>query len=104
MNSDDAELSRALDEARRRLAELESVDAYRRVQLSSAHHTLDLLKRHRHRGRVPMWEEAPRAAFRLLALSLGSAALIAGASALDSTLGGAAIVLSFALLIIEGAR
>jgi hypothetical protein len=51
-----------------------------------------------------MWEEAPRAAFRLLALSLGSAALIAGASALDATLGGAAIVLSFALLIIEGAR
>jgi len=104
VNSDDVELSRTLDEARRHLAELEALDSHRRAQLAKAHHTLDLLKRHRHRGRVPMWEEAPRAAFRLLALSLGSAALTAGASALDSTLGGAAIVLSFALLIIEGAR
>ena len=51
-----------------------------------------------------MWEGAQRGALRMVVLAAGCAALITGASALDETLGGVAIVVSMGLLVLEGMR
>ena len=51
-----------------------------------------------------MWEGAQRAALRMVVLAAGCVALITGATALDSTLGGASIVVTLGVLAVEGMR
>ncbi len=103
MTDDDA-LEVTLRETEDRLAWLEAEDATRRAAHQQAQATLRLISRHRQRGRVPMWEAAQRAALRMAVLAAGCVLIVAGATALDGTLGGAAIVLSFGVLVFEGSR
>jgi len=53
---------------------------------------------------VPMWEAAQRGALRMVVLGVGCIALITGATALDGTFGGVAIVVSMGVLVLEGMR
>jgi hypothetical protein len=101
---DEVALEAALREARERVAWLEATSAARREAFMHGQRTLDQLRKRRHRGDVPMWEGAQRAAFRTLVLAVGCVLVISGAATLDATAGGVAIVASFAVLLVEALR
>lgn len=104
MADDERDLEAALRAAKTLLAEREAEDAALQARLGHARRVLEELSRHRKRGRVDMLDSAQRGAVRTVLLAVGSATLIAGATALDASLGGAAIVASFAVLVFEGVR
>ncbi len=90
-----------------RVAALEADLAPRQHAEADARHLLGQLTKRRQRVQqrgVPMWEGAQRGALRMVVLAAGCVALIAGATALDETLGGVAIVTSMGLLVLEGMR
>jgi len=72
--------------------------------VTDAQKTLQSIKRRRQRGQLSLLDPAQRAAVRLVVLSVGCMLLITGATALDSTAGGAAIVLTFGVLVFEGSK
>jgi hypothetical protein len=84
----------------RREADLAHLDALVR----DARDQLALISRHRRRGTVALWDSAQRGALRTVVLAVACVAVVCGASVLDPTLGGAAIVLAFAVLSFEGVR
>lgn len=90
-----------------RVSALEASVASRQTAEAEALRLLGQLTRRRQRAQqrgVPMWEGAQRGALRMVVLAAGCAALITGATALDETLGGVAIVTSMGLLVLEGMR
>lgn len=100
-------LDNALRDAQTRLAELEAQTAPRQVAEADARLLLGKLIKRRQRVQqrgMPMWEGAQRAALRMVVLAIGCAALIAGATALDGTLGGVSIVVAMGALVVEGMR
>lgn len=103
MNDDDA-LRHTLHQTLERLAWAEADDAARRKALDDAQQSLRLIRQHRNRGRVPMWESAQRAGLRTVVLALGCVLVVAGAMSLDSTAGGVAIVGVFVVMAVEGSR
>lgn len=98
------EVSQALEETSRKVEALEAEDLARREAVQRARTQLDIIRRHRRSGRVPMWEAAQRAAARTGLLAVGCVLVIAGAMSLDGSLGAGAVVLAFAVLALEGAR
>jgi type VI protein secretion system component VasF len=105
MNQRDEEnVEQLLRETRTRLQRLEETEQLRIEAFSRARKTLERIRKRRNRGGVPMWEAAQRAALRIVVLALGCVLLITGANTLDATFGGAAIVASFAVLLVEGLR
>ena len=102
-----SEVDDALQVANDRVATLEAQLAPRKGAEAEARVLLGKLTKRRQRVQqrgVPMWEAAQRGALRMVVLALGCTALITGGMALDGTLGGAAIVISMALLVFEGMR
>jgi hypothetical protein len=102
-----SELDDALRDAQDRVAALEAQLAPRQVAENEARALLGKLIKRRQRVQqrgVPMWEAAQRGALRMVVLAVGCSALITGATALDGTLGGVAIVISMGLLVVEGMR
>jgi hypothetical protein len=102
-----SELDDALREAQDQLAGLEVHRAPRQRAEAEARALVGKLIKRRQRVQqrgVPMWEAAQRAGLRMLVLAIGCAALITGATALDGTLGGVAIVVAMGLLVLEGMR
>lgn len=97
----------ALRDTEARFATLEAQLAPRETAAQEARVLLSGLVKRRQsvqqRG-VPMWEAAQRAALRMVVVALGCVGLITGASALDGTFGGVAIVVSMGVLVIEGMR
>lgn len=104
MADDERDLEDALRAARALLDEREAEEAVLQARLAHARAVLEVLSRHRKRGRVVALDSAQRGAVRTVVLAVGCAALIAGASVLDASLGGAAIVVSFGVLVFEGVR
>ena len=97
----------ALQDAQARVEELESQLAPRQSAEVGARALLSKLIKRRQRVQqrgVPMWESAQRAALRMVVLAVGCIALITGATALDATFGGVAIVVSMGVLVLEGMR
>jgi hypothetical protein len=97
----------ALRDAEARVASLEAQLAPRELAAKEARALLSKLIKRRQRVQqrgVPMWEAAQRAAFRMVVVAVGCVGLITGASALDGTFGGVAIVVSMGVLVIEGMR
>ena len=104
---DEAALAAALRDVEERVAWLEAQTSPRQAAESAARALLGKLIKRRQRVQqrgVPMWEGAQRAALRMVVLAAGCAALITGATALDSTLGGASIVVTLGVLALEGMR
>ena len=102
-----SELDEALRAARDQLAELEAHRAPRERAEAEARLLLGKLIKRRQRVQqrgVPMWEGAQRAGLRMVVLAIGCVALITGATALDETLGGVAIMVAMGLLTLEGMR
>lgn len=98
------ELDETLRSVRAQLELREAEEAQLEVLVREARAALVLISSHRRRGRVKLWDAAQRGALRTVVLALGCVALVCGASVLDSTLGGAAIVASFGVLLFEGVR
>ena len=106
MNTPD-ELSDALSDAEARVAALEAFHEPRARAIDQARTLVTEVVKRRNRVQqrgVPMWEGAQRAALRMVVLAAGCVALITGATALDSTLGGASIVVTLGVLAVEGMR
>ena len=102
-----AALAATLRDVHERLAWLEAQTTPRRRAQEGARALLGKLIKRRQRVQqrgVPMWEGAQRAALRMVVLAVGCVALITGATALDSTLGGASIVVTLGVLAVEGMR
>ena len=100
-------LEQTLRQAQAQRAWLQAQAAPRQDAESRGRELLGTLTRRRQRAQqqgVPMWEGAQRAALRMVVLGLGCIALITGASALDGTAGGVAIVISLGVLGLEGLR
>ena len=100
-------LEDALRQAQARVAGLEAQRAPLTSAEDRARKLLTVLIKRRQRAQqygVPTWDGAQRAALRMVLLGIGCIALITGASAFDSGLGGVAMVVSLALLGIEGTR
>lgn len=100
-------LDDALRDAEARVAWLEAQQAPRHAADSKARALLAKLIKRRQRAQqrgVPMWEGDQRDALRMVVLGLGCIALITGATALDATFGGVAIVVSMGVLVLEGMR
>lgn len=87
-----------------RLTRLEEAEQQRVEAFALAQKTLERIRRRRHRGTVPMWEAAQRAALRTVILAVGCVLLISGAATIDGTFGGVAIVASFVILMVEAIR
>ncbi|MFT3712584.1 MAG: hypothetical protein QM817_33465 [Archangium sp.] len=102
--ADEENVEQLLRETRDRLLRLEEKEQRRVTAFASARQTLERIHKRRTRGNVPMWEAAQRAALRIVVLAVGCVLLITGANTLDATFGGAAIVASFAVLLVEGLR
>ena len=103
MNDEEA-VEQTLRETEARLAWLEAETSERSKLVADAQKTLQLIKRRRQRGQFSLLDPAQRAAVRLVILSVGCVLLITGATSLDSTAGGAAIVLTFGVLVFEGSK
>lgn len=100
-------LEETLRRAQEQLAWLEAQAAPLQAAQARGQELLGQLIKRRQRAQqrgVPMWEGAQRAALRMVVLGVGCSALITGASALDGTLGGVAIVVSLGVLGLEGIR
>jgi hypothetical protein len=106
-DDDLAALAAALREVEERVAWLEAQTTPRQAAEVAGRTLLGKLIKRRQRVQqrgVPMWESAQRAALRMVVLAVGCVALITGATALDSTLGGASIVVTLGVLAVEGMR
>ena len=107
MKEEPETLEETLRQAQAQVAWLESQRAPLQSAEERARALLTQLIKRRQRAQqygVPSWDGAQRAALRMVLLGFGCSALIAGASAFDSGLGGVAMVVSLALLGIEGTR
>jgi hypothetical protein len=102
--NDEEDLEQTLRETEARLAWLEAEAAERSRLVTDTQKTLQLIKRRRQRRQFSLLDPAQRAAIRLVILSVGCVLLITGSTALDSTAGGAAIVLTFGVLVFEGSK
>jgi hypothetical protein len=102
--ADDQVVLETLRQTEERVAALESSSGALQAALTEAQTTLSALKRRRQRGLASSWDPAQRAALRLVLMSLGCVSTITGAMSLDETLGAAAIVLSFGVLVFEGSK
>jgi sRNA-binding protein len=102
-NADDAHVAQLLAETTARLQRLEATQRARSEAAAAAQRTLEAIRKQRHRA-VPMWEAAQRAALRTVVLAVGCVMLITGAAIIDATFGGAAIIASLAILLVEGLR
>ena len=100
---DDEVLTAALRDVEERIAWLEAQTNPRQAARALLGKLIKRRQRVQQRG-VPMWEGAQRAALRMVVLAAGCVALITGATALDSTLGGASIVVTLGVLAVEGMR
>ena len=100
-------LEDALRQAQAQVAWLEAQRAPLQSAEDRARKLLTLLIKRSQRAQqygVPSWDGAQRAALRMVLRGFGCIALISGASAIDSGLGGVAMVVALALLGIEGTR
>ncbi|MFZ5444741.1 MAG: hypothetical protein ACOZQL_32410 [Myxococcota bacterium] len=104
MASDERDLQEVLRQARATLEQREQDEAVIQRRVSDARQVLELLARHRRRGKVAMLDSAQRGAVRLVVLAFGCVAMISGAFILDGSLGAGAIVASFGVLAFEGVR
>ena len=104
MTPDDDALEATLHETRERVAWREADDGSRHEALREAQRTLEAIRRHRHRGQLPLWDPAQRAAARTVLLSVGCVLIITGAWAFDASLGGAGLVLCLGVLVFEATR
>jgi len=98
------DIGRLLEVTKQRAEWLEATDRARREAFEAGRRTLEDLRRHRHKGASPMIEAASRAALRTVVLAAGCVMLITGATTLDPAAGGAAIIASFGVLLMEGIR
>ena len=98
------DLDETLRSVRAQLERREAEERELQAQLGEARGVLELISRHRRRGRVKLWDAAQRGAVRTGVLAVACVSLVCGAAVLDATLGGAAIVVSFGVLSFEGVR
>ena len=104
---DPAPVEETLRETQARVEWLEAERARRQAAVDEARTLRTALISHRQRAKrrgVQMLEGAQRGALRMVVLAVGCGALICGASALDATGSGVAIVVSFSVLVLEGLR
>jgi hypothetical protein len=101
---DDQVVLETLRQTEERVAALESSSGARLQALNDGQKALSALKRRRQRGLSSSWDPAQRAALRLVLMSIGCVSTITGAMSLDETLGAAAIVLAFGVLVFEGSK
>jgi hypothetical protein len=100
-------VEQTLRETRELVAWLEEQNAPRERAEAAGRDLLGKLIKRRQRAQqrgVPTWEGAQRGALRMLVLAAGCVALIAGGSALDSSLAVVSIVVSLGVLGFEGIR